>query len=111
MRRIVAVAALVALGCTGVNAAAPPAAPQTPADAELKVANPRPNVHVLSGPGGNVTLVQGGDGAIMVDSMWAASGPRLKAAVDGLARGPVRYLVVTHYHADHAGGAGFLFFL
>lgn len=106
MRILLCVAAAgAALACAAAQAAEPTARPQTPADAELKLAAPRPNVHVLSGPGGNVTLVQGADGAIMVDSMWVASAARLKAAVDGLAKGRVRYLVITHYHADHAGGA------
>lgn len=104
MKRLVAAAVILTALGSAAAAQVPPGHPNPP-EAELNVANPRSNVHVVSGPGGNVTLVQGADGAIVVDTMWVASGARLKAAIASLAKVPVRYVVVTHYHADHAGGA------
>lgn len=54
-------------------------------------------------------LVENGEAAI-IDTGSAASVPRLLRALadKGIAREAVRYVMVTHVHLDHAGGAGLL---
>jgi glyoxylase-like metal-dependent hydrolase (beta-lactamase superfamily II) len=49
-----------------------------------------------------------GDRAALIDAGVGASAPRVLAAIDalGLARDQVQYLILTHVHLDHAGGAG-----
>jgi glyoxylase-like metal-dependent hydrolase (beta-lactamase superfamily II) len=55
-------------------------------------------------------LVRGRDTAAFVEVGTALSTPRLLEALDtlGVARADVGYVIVTHVHLDHAGGAGTL---
>lgn len=105
MKAILATGAVLLGMLTAAPALAAAAGGQDPAEAPVRVSPLRNNVYLLTGPGGNVTLAVGSDGAILVDSMYAAAAPRLKAAIAGVTSQRVRYLVTTHYHVDHAGGA------
>jgi glyoxylase-like metal-dependent hydrolase (beta-lactamase superfamily II) len=55
-------------------------------------------------------LVRGGDAVAVVDTGSGASVPRILAALaeQRVAREDVAWVVVTHVHLDHAGGAGAL---
>ena len=57
---------------------------------------------MLSGPGGNVIALHGSDGKVVVDSFVQPAWPRLKETLDGLDRAPIRTLIDTHWHFDHA---------
>jgi glyoxylase-like metal-dependent hydrolase (beta-lactamase superfamily II) len=59
---------------------------------------------MITGPGGNVVLCAGADGALLVDAEVAAAAPRLLAVADSVSAQRVRFLVNTHYHYDHVGG-------
>jgi glyoxylase-like metal-dependent hydrolase (beta-lactamase superfamily II) len=54
--------------------------------------------------GGNVAIVVGDDGAIVVDDMYGQMYGKLKAAVAAVTAQPVRWVVNTHFHRDHTGG-------
>lgn len=58
----------------------------------------------------NVHVARAGDAVVLVDAGLAADGARLVDALGrlGLGRGDVDAIVVTHGHADHAGGAAAL---
>jgi cyclase len=56
---------------------------------------------MLSGPGGNV-VVSLGDFKVVVDGFVQPAWPRLKAALDGLDGSPIKSLIDTHWHFDHA---------
>jgi glyoxylase-like metal-dependent hydrolase (beta-lactamase superfamily II) len=56
---------------------------------------------LLSGPGGNVVVLHGADGKVVVDSFVQPAWPKLKAAIDGLEGAPVKTLIDTHWHFDH----------
>ena len=60
------------------------------------------NVTVLSGPGGSVVVLNGPDGKFVVDTFVAPAWPRLKEALDGLGNAPVKCVIDTHWHFDHA---------
>ena len=60
------------------------------------------NVTVLSGPGGSVVVLNGPDGKFVVDTFVAPAWPRLKEALDGLGDAPVKCVIDTHWHFDHA---------
>jgi len=55
-------------------------------------------------------LVRGGETAAVVETGTALSVPRILSALaaHGIAREAVGFVVVTHVHLDHAGGAGAL---
>ncbi|MCU1242993.1 MAG: hypothetical protein JWO71_3719 [Candidatus Acidoferrum typicum] len=59
------------------------------------------NLTLLSGPGGNVVVLNGADGKIVVDTFLAPAWPRLKEALDGLGSAPVKTVIDTHWHFDH----------
>src|SRR5712672_1206648 len=56
---------------------------------------------LLSGPGGNVVVLNGADGKIMVDTFLSPAWPRLKETLDGLGSAPVKTVIDTHWHFDH----------
>ena len=57
---------------------------------------------LLSGPGGNVVVLHGTDGKLVVDSFVQPAWPQLKSILDGLGGAPVKTLIDTHWHFDHA---------
>jgi len=64
----------------------------------------RPSVAVIWGNGGNIGVSHGPDGTLIVDDQFAPLVPKIQAAVASLGASPVKYLVNTHWHFDHAGG-------
>jgi cyclase len=55
--------------------------------------------------GSNAGVVIGDDGVLVVDSFFNPSAAKaLLAEIHKLTPKPVRYVVNTHYHADHVGG-------
>ena len=57
---------------------------------------------MLSGPGGNVVILNGPDGKIVVDSFVQPAWPGLKQALDSLGNGRITTLIDTHWHFDHS---------
>jgi glyoxylase-like metal-dependent hydrolase (beta-lactamase superfamily II) len=57
---------------------------------------------MLSGPGGNVVVLTGRDGKIVVDSFVQPAWPRLKSTLDGIDGSAIKTLIDTHWHFDHA---------
>ena len=74
------------------------------ATAAIKVHKLRGGVSVLEGSGGNVGVLSGPDGKLMVDAGITASKPRMLEALASLGSEPVRHLINTHWHFDHADG-------
>src|SRR3954454_19210831 len=56
---------------------------------------------LLSGPGGNVVVLHGAEGKLVVDSFMQPAWPQLKAMLDRLGGGAIRTLIDTHWHLDH----------
>ena len=48
-----------------------------------------------------MTVLNGPDGKVVVDTFVAPAWPRLKEALDGLGNAPVQYVIDTHWHFDH----------
>ncbi len=52
----------------------------------------------------NVTVQIGNEGVLLVDTQVADLAPRIMAAIRTLSAGPIRWIVNTNFHSDHAGG-------
>jgi glyoxylase-like metal-dependent hydrolase (beta-lactamase superfamily II) len=74
------------------------------AAAPIKVQKLRGNVSVLEGSGGNIGVLTGPDGKVLVDAGMTPSRQRIQEALRGLSNDPVRYVINTHWHFDHADG-------
>jgi glyoxylase-like metal-dependent hydrolase (beta-lactamase superfamily II) len=62
------------------------------------------NLYMLKGSGGNIGLLTGKDGNLLVDDQYAPLSEKIKAAVQSLDKGTIKYLINTHIHGDHTGG-------
>ncbi|MEO5820013.1 MAG: MBL fold metallo-hydrolase [Vicinamibacteraceae bacterium] len=58
-------------------------------------------LELLAGPGGNVVVLHGPDGLLLVDNFVRPAWPALKAALDAIG-GPITTAIDTHWHFDHA---------
>jgi glyoxylase-like metal-dependent hydrolase (beta-lactamase superfamily II) len=74
------------------------------AEAPIRIHKLRNNISVLEGSGGNIGVLTDPDGAVLVDAGITASRSRILDALGTLSNGPVRYLINTHWHFDHADG-------
>src|ERR1051325_7109291 len=55
--------------------------------------------------GGNITVFLTNDGVVLVDSKNERTHEDVVAKVKSLTDKPLKYLVLTHNHADHSAGA------
>ncbi len=73
-------------------------------NAEVHVLPVQGNIYMIVGAGGNITVQTGKDGVLVVDTGLAANADKVLAAIKSISTGPIRYIINTHYHADHTGG-------
>jgi cyclase len=59
------------------------------------------NLTMLSGPGGNVVVLNGPDGKFIVDTFVSPAWPRLKETLDSIGSAPLKIVIDTHWHFDH----------
>jgi len=64
----------------------------------------RNNISVFEGSGGNVAVLTGPDGKVLIDAGIAVSRPQITKALADLGADPVTHLINTHWHFDHADG-------
>jgi glyoxylase-like metal-dependent hydrolase (beta-lactamase superfamily II) len=75
-----------------------------PAPGQVHAIPVQGNVHMIVGAGANITVQAGRDGILMVDTGTAAMSEQVWAVVRTISERPLRYVVNTTEHADHAGG-------
>lgn len=71
---------------------------------QIKVTPVAGNIYLLQGAGGNIAAIVGADGIVIVDDEYAPLADKVREALRGISREPVRYVINTHFHFDHAGG-------
>jgi glyoxylase-like metal-dependent hydrolase (beta-lactamase superfamily II) len=64
----------------------------------------RNNISVFEGSGGNIAVLTGPDGKVLIDAGIGVSRPQITKALTELGAEPVTHLVNTHWHFDHADG-------
>lgn len=62
------------------------------------------NLYVLFGAGGNIAVLIGSEGTVMIDNQFAPLSEKIQAAILELTPQPVQYVINTHWHGDHTGG-------
>lgn len=92
-------------------APAPPRAAQPPdglADARARfgkvpITSTKLSDHLtlLAGPGGNVVVLNGSDGKLLVDTFTQFAWDRFKETLDDLSGAPLKFAVDSHWHWDH----------
>src|SRR5215472_5513541 len=78
------------------------------ATAKIEVHPLRRNISVLEGSGGNIAVLTGKDGKILIDAGFTVSKPRVAQALDSLSTDPITRLINTHWHVDHTDGNAWL---
>src|SRR5580658_2102595 len=65
----------------------------------------KPGLYMITGAGGNTTVRVTNQGLIVVDGKLPgqANYDALMALIKGVSDQPIKYLIVTHHHADHTG--------
>jgi glyoxylase-like metal-dependent hydrolase (beta-lactamase superfamily II) len=64
----------------------------------------RNNISVLEGSGGNIAVLTGPDGKVLIDAGIGVSRPQITKALAGIGTDPISHLINTHWHFDHADG-------
>ena len=83
---------------------APAAVQQDFSKIEIKTSKVAGNVSMLEGSGGNIGVSTGADGTLIVDDQYAPLADKIKAALQSLSDGKLKFLINTHHHGDHTGG-------
>jgi len=74
------------------------------AKATIKTYPLRRNISVLEGSGGNIGVLTGKDGKLLVDAGFTVSKARILKALNALSSDPIAQLLNTHWHTDHTDG-------
>lgn len=61
------------------------------------------SVFVVGGGGGNIGVLVGDDGALLIDTAYGELEDTIVAALDAIGADPIRYVIDTHWHFDHVG--------
>jgi cyclase len=96
------------LPCLLLTASVASAQEQDFSKVEVKTVPVAGSVSMLQGSGGNIAVLVGPDGVLIVDDEYAPLVPKIKAAVAKLSPKPIRFVVNTHWHGDHTGGNALL---
>jgi glyoxylase-like metal-dependent hydrolase (beta-lactamase superfamily II) len=61
-----------------------------------------PNLTLLAGPGGNVVVLNGADGKVVVDTFVQPAWQNLKTTLEKLGNQKITTVIDTHWHFDHS---------
>jgi cyclase len=89
---------------TAVAKSVPVTSASRDSTAGVELLRVRGNVYMLSGAGGNITIQNGDDGILLVDTGLSQMTDQVIARLKQLSDQPIRYVINTHIHADHTGG-------
>jgi cyclase len=70
----------------------------------LQITKVKDSLYMISGEGGNVAVYVTSEGVILVDDMFDRNHADILAQVRSITEQPIKYVLNTHQHDDHAGG-------
>ena len=73
-------------------------------EVNIKIVPVSEHISMLVGQGGNIAILTGEDGTIMIDDQFARLSEKIMASIKTVSDKPVKFLVNTHFHGDHTGG-------
>jgi cyclase len=71
---------------------------------KLTISKVKDDLYMIEGDGGNVAVYVTSEGVILVDDKYEQDHDGIVAQVKSVTPLPVKYVLSTHYHADHSGG-------
>jgi cyclase len=61
-------------------------------------------IYMLKGSGGNIGVLIGNEGTLMIDNQFAPLSNKINGAIKTLSPSEIRFAINTHVHGDHSGG-------
>ena len=71
---------------------------------QLRTERVKGDLYMVSGEGGNVALYTTSEGVVLVDDMFDRNHADILTQIKSVTSQPLRYVINTHQHDDHAGG-------
>jgi cyclase len=71
---------------------------------QLKLNQVKPDLYEIEGDGGNVAVYVTNEGVILIDDKFDQDHDQIVDNVKSVTDQPIKYIISTHYHADHSGG-------
>ena len=71
---------------------------------EITTNHVKGNIYYLEGSGGNIGVIVGDDGVLIVDDQFAPLTNKIEAAITDLSKLPGTFVVNSHFHYDHTDG-------
>ena len=59
------------------------------------------NVSYIEGRGGNIGVIHGEDGVLLIDDQYAPLTEKIIDAIGTLSSRPIKFIINTHMHPDH----------
>ena len=76
----------------------------SPDETEIRIQKITENLYLFFGLGGNIAVLIGDDGVLIVDDQIPSLIPKIKDAIKEIGGGDLVYTINTHWHFDHAEG-------
>jgi len=76
----------------------------SPEETKIRIQKITENLYLFFGLGGNIAVLIGDDGVLIVDDQIPSLIPKIKDAIKEIGGGDLVYTINTHWHFDHAEG-------
>lgn len=73
---------------------------------QLNISKVKDDLYMIEGDGGNVAVYVTNEGVILIDDKYEQDHDNIVDKVKSVTNQPIKYVLSTHYHADHSGGNG-----
>ena len=71
---------------------------------QLKTNKVSDDLYEIEGDGGNVAVLVTNEGVLLIDEKFDQDHDQIISNVKSVTDQPIKYVINTHYHADHSGG-------